>query len=365
MANPGYDRELDAALATPKPPGIPLYKLAGVVYLAGVMSPVPEQPQRLPPSSPAVPATSGDGKLLIVGHRCGRLGNRIVLFANLVAYAAEHGHRLVNVTFHSYATCFETTRRDVWCQYPLPKRQSWLDLVPGVASAIRKTRIFYHVIRGVSVLNEKLPVFGKRVVTLRERPGQHLILLESAEVQDQIADARVVFVYGWTFRAPGAVQRRAEEVRKYFRPVEAYERASSEAVARLRQDAEVVIGVHIRQGDYRQWRKGSCFFAMPQYAAWMRELAAQFPGQRVAFLVCSDEARRPEEFPELTVGFGPGSPMGDLYALAKCDYLLGTLSSFSQWASFYGNKPLYQVRDGNERPELGKFRVSYLEEIPR
>jgi hypothetical protein len=57
--------------------------------------------------------------------------------------------------------------------------------------------------------------------------------------------------------------------------------------------------------------------------------------------------------------------MGDLYALAKCDYLLGTLSSFSQWASFYGNKPLYQVRDGHEHPERGQFRVLYLEVIPR
>jgi hypothetical protein len=312
-----------------------------------------------------MPARPGDGKLLIVGRRCGRLANRVVLFANLVAYAAEHGHRLINVTFHSYAACFETTRRDVWCQYPIPKRRSWLDAVPGLAGAIRKTRVFYHVIRGLSVLNEKLPLFGKRVVTLRERPGQHLILLESPELEAQIADARVVFVYGWTFRAPGAVQRRADEVRKYFRPTEAYERASSEAVAPLRRNAEVVVGVHIRQGDYRNWRKGSCFFSMAQYAVWMRELAAQFPGQRVSFLVCSDEARSQEEFPGLVVGFGPGSPMGDLYALAKCDYLLGTLSSFSQWASFYGNKPLYQVRDANERLELGKFRVSYLEEIPR
>jgi hypothetical protein len=104
---------------------------------------------------------------------------------------------------------------------------------------------------------------------------------------------------------------------------------------------------------------------MPQYTAWMRELADQIPGQRVSFLVCSDEPRRQEEFPGLSVGFGPGFPMGDLYALAKCDYILGPLSSFSQWASFYGNKPLYQFRESNDHPERGKFRVSYLDDIPR
>jgi hypothetical protein len=329
------------------------------------MSPEPEHPQLRPSSAPAVVSEAGGGKLLIAGLRCGRMGNRLTLFANLVAYAAEHGHRLVNVTFHSYAALFETTRRDIYCRYPVPERRSWLDLIPGVAGAIRKTRIFYHVIRYVSLLNEKLPAFGKRVVTLREGKGQIIILLEGPEVQAQIKEASVVFVYGWIFRAPEAMRRQAEKVRAYFRPIEEYERASSEAVARLRRTAEVVIGVHVRQEDYRRWRKGTCFFTMPQYAAWMSELAGQFPGQRVAFLVCSDEPRRADEFPGLTVGFGPGSAMGDLYALAKCDYILGPLSSYSQWASFYGNKPLHQLSGGNDRLDRGKFRVSYLDEIPR
>jgi hypothetical protein len=65
-------------------------------------------------------------------------------------------------------------------------------------------------------------------------------------VQAQIAEAKVVFVYGWIFRAPGAVQKHAEELRAYFRPVEEYERASGLAIERLRRKAEVVIGVHIR-----------------------------------------------------------------------------------------------------------------------
>ena len=323
------------------------------------------QAQQHLPASSALRATRGDGKLLIVGLRCGRLGNRIVLFANLIAYAAEHGYRLVNVTFHSYAAFFETTRRDVYCRYPIATQRSLLDLIPGVAGAIRRTRIFYHVVRGVSVLNDKCPLFGKRVVTLRERPGQLIILLETPEVWAQIEAARVVFVYGWIFRAPELVQKHAEAIRAYFRPVESYERLSAHAVAPLRQNAEVVIGVHIRQGDYRHWKKGACFFTMPQYAAWMRGLAEQLLGRRVSFLLCSDEPRRQEEFPGLAVGFGPGCPMGDLYALARCDYILGTLSSFSQWASFYGNKPLYQVRDGADHPEIGKFRVSYLDDIPR
>jgi hypothetical protein len=322
---------------------------------------------------PAVPPKAGDDKLLIVGLRCGRLGNRIVLFANLIAYAAEHGYRLVNVTFHSYASFFETTRRDVFCRYPAAKRASWLDVVPGVGGAIRKTRIFYHAVRGLSVLNEKLPVFGKKVVTLHdgesavtlhERGGGLIILLETPEVRSQIEDARVVFVYGFLFRAPELVQKHAEKIRAYFQPIEKYRQASRQAVDRLRQHADVVVGVHIRRGDYSGWARGKYFFPVSRYATWMHELAEQFPGRKVSFLVCSNEPRTAQEFAGLSVGFAPGAPVEDLYALAGCDYVMGPVSSFTQWASFYAGKPLIHLRDSKDRIEREKFRVCYFEEVP-
>jgi hypothetical protein len=56
--------------------------------------------------------------------------------------------------------------------------------------------------------------------------------------------------------------------------------------------------------------------------------------------------------------------VGDLFALAECDYVLGPLSTFSQWASFHGNKPLLQLRDKNTRVERERFRVADLQEIP-
>jgi hypothetical protein len=93
----------------------------------------------------------------------------------------------------------------------------------------------------------------------------------------------------------------------------------------------------------------------------MHELAEQFPGHKVAFLVCSDEPRHEQEFPGLAVGFGPDSPVGDLYALAQCDCIFGPISTFSQWASFYGNKPLFLLNDANARLERAKFRISCLD----
>jgi hypothetical protein len=319
------------------------------------------------------PATPGEGALpaprftspkhFIIALRCGRLGNRLVLFANFMALAEELGHRVTNVTFHSYAEFFETTSRDIYCRYPATGTKSRFDTIPLLARGIRQTRIFPHAVRAASWLHERTTLFGKSVVVLREQEGRKVTLLTAAEVEAQIRSARTVFVYGWSFRAPEYVRRHAEKIRAYFRPLGTVVRAGHETVARLRQNADLVVGVHVRHGDFRTWHGGRHFFDPARYAAWMRELAEQFPGRKTAFLVCSDERRHPGEFPGLAVGFGPGSLVGDLYALAECEYVMGPPSTFSQWASFYGNKPLLFLSN-NLRIEREKFQVSYLEEIP-
>jgi len=300
-------------------------------------------------------------KLFTIGLRCGRLANRLILFANFVGLAEEQGHRLINFTFHSYSEFFEGTRGNIYCRYPRPKRRSWLELVPGVAAFLRKTRIPYHLTRATSALNERYPVFGAAAVTLHELPGQHVTLLDGPEYQEKIRLARIVFVYGWWLRTPSLVKKHADKIRAYFRPVEKIESASRDAIEPLRRDADVVVGVHIRQGDYRGWFDGKYFFPVARYAAWMHELASQFPGRKVAFFVCSDEPRSLGEFPGLTVGLGAGPAVSDIYALARCDYIIGTKSTFTQWSSFYGGKPLLQVCGTAEAIKLENFRVSYLD----
>ena len=300
-------------------------------------------------------------KLFSIGRRCGRLANRLIIFANFIALAEEQGDRVINYTFHSYSDLFEATRANVHCAYPVPQRKSWLDRIPGVGAAIRKTRIFYHFTRYASVLIERFPIFGRKIVTLCETEGQFITYLDSPEVQEKIRPARMVFVYDWRFRAPNLVQKHGDKIRAYFRPLAEFETASRDVVEPLRRNADIVIGVHVRHGDYRGWKGGKYFYPVECYAAWMRELVTQFPGRKVSFLVCSDERRNAEEFPGLTVGFGTKSPVSDLFALSRCDYIIGTKSTFPQWASFYGGKPLVQILDRNASVKMENFRVCYLD----
>ena len=116
------------------------------------MYPKPQRPQPQPSSLPELRSQLESHKLFIIALRCGRLANRLSLFANFIALAEHQGHRVINFTFHSYAKLFETTRRDIYCQYPVPSRRSWLEAVPGAAYLLRTTRILYHAVRAFGVL---------------------------------------------------------------------------------------------------------------------------------------------------------------------------------------------------------------------
>jgi hypothetical protein len=301
--------------------------------------------------------------ILVIGARCGRLANRLILFANFAAFAEEHDWRLINFTFHSYAHLFDSTSRDVYCQYPPPSRTSWVDRLPGLAALIRQSRVFYHITRMTGVLNERWSLFGKRVLTFREAHGSR-VSLEDPQFVARFEKSSLVFLFGWTFRAPNLIQKHAARLRDYFRIRSEHELVTRQAVERLRQQADLIVGVHLRHGDYRRWRGGKYYFPISQYHEWMRQMAKQFSGRRLAFLVCSDEPRQEREFPGVKVAFAPGVPVQDLYTLARCDYIFGPVSSFSQWASFYGNVPLWQVRNAEEQIEAARFRVSDLGEIP-
>ena len=46
-----------------------------------------------------------------------------------------------------------------------------------------------------------------------------------------------------------------------------------------------------------------------------------------------------------------------MYSLAECDYIVGPPSTFSTWASFYGNVPIYRITDPSAEFSIADFKV--------
>ena len=89
---------------------------------------------------------------------------------------------------------------------------------------------------------------------------------------------------------------------------------------------------------------GKYYFSHEEYAIQMSYIQSLFQNRRVCFLISTNENYEKQIFNSLTLCDWKGkTAIHDLYALSLCDYIAGPLSTFSRWASYYGQVPLYFI----------------------
>ena len=184
----------------------------------------------------------------------------------------------------------------------------------------------------------------------------------------------LAFVSTWKIRNYELCAKHAGAIRRLFIPIPELKKKADNKLKMLRSGVDLILGVHIRHGDYRKHESGALFFSPKDYRRWMEEFAAYFPGHKVGFAICSDAKQRAGDFFGLEFVFGPGNDdadeygnkrqdpvksviVEDNYMLSQCDYILGTVSTFCSWAAFWGNKPLLQVRSKSEHAIPERFVV--------
>ena len=87
----------------------------------------------------------------------------------------------------------------------------------------------------------------------------------------------------------------------------------------------------------------------------MNSVVKLFYRKNFKFFIGSNIPQNPSLFYNFNCGFGSGYLTKDMYALAECDYVVGPPSSYTMWASFYGDKPLYMIRNVNKTLNLKDF----------
>ena len=150
------------------------------------------------------------------------------------------------------------------------------------------------------------------------------------------------FVEGWKRRDSHEwFPQVKEEITELFRPDKEITEEVEEAFGKRRENGFLIIGVHIRRGDYKEWEGGKYYLDNADYAERMREVGRLFPDHRICFFISSNEPVRKSDFEGLDLmETGFTTPVHDLYGLSLCDRIIGPLSTFSRWASFYGRVPL-------------------------
>ena len=126
------------------------------------------------------------------------------------------------------------------------------------------------------------------------------------------------------------------------------------------QRCDIIIGIHIRRGDYRLWQCGHYFFEMKEYHDICARIKDLYPEKRVKFFISTNDSIEPKDWEGLDYFvIENSSAIKDLYCLSKCDYIVGPPSSFSRWAAFIGSKKLCFIHDKNQQQFQFKRVASY------
>ena len=288
--------------------------------------------------------------MIVIADKPGQLGNMLFLFSHFIGRAIESSLTISNLAFDEYADSFPTTKADLFCRYP--PRKSFC--------------------RGREFLRRLLFRAGNLAVRVLSLLGGNLGFVRSITLRDwvtpfaidsqeflELVKGRMILVRGWNFRDVPSLRKHAQAIKKFFQPHQTNQRNIDELIARARRNSDVLVGVHIRQGIIQFANTRKYFYTGPRYAEMMDELKAMFPERRVSFLICSDWPQDPGLFSRFDVTFGTGDLIEDMYAFAYCDYLIGPPSTFTMWASFYGDVPLNVIRSPGQRQSLDDFSLSF------
>lgn len=144
-------------------------------------------------------------------------------------------------------------------------------------------------------------------------------------------------------------QKHINKIKHIFQPNIETKNFIDKQFSELKQHYDLIIGIHIRYGDYRTYKNGLYFFELEEYKYFLRNISKIFINKKIAFFIASNEDIIKDCFSEFKhFSSIECSPLNDLIGLSKCDYICGPPSTFSAWASFYGHVPLYFIENINQ-----------------
>lgn len=155
--------------------------------------------------------------------------------------------------------------------------------------------------------------------------------------------SRCRYVKGWGFRAYEEVVASRSYYRNIFTPTYADDLRLK--IDELKRSGSVM-SVHIRRGDYRRWQSGRYFYTDPQYVEIVRR-ALKTCENIGTILLFSNEDIEIEAFRSLgaNVIVLKSAWHEEQWMMSLSDYIIGPPSTFSGWASYVGNVPLWHVAD--------------------
>jgi hypothetical protein len=291
--------------------------------------------------------------MVIITDKVGQLGNRLFEFSYVIANAIENDYRVINHNFDDYEEYFEATANSKFDGYKISTRFK-----------IGNTSLNKLFLKIQSVLNNRdlLESNWHKVEHISNEAGEGgggISLNMNTNEFVSNAKNKIVFLSGAWYDDNDNFAKHAKLIRKYFTPKAFYQTKVLEKINSIRKENYILAGIHIRKGDYANFLDGEYYFENDVYVTKMQEIEEIFAkqGRKVQFLICSNEKTEVNDFSKFDATISTDHFIVDLYSLAQCDYIIGPPSTFSRWASFYGQVPLLAIDKEKSIYSLNDFEI--------
>ena len=288
-------------------------------------------------------------KNLFLVSKDGQLANRLWQASYFLSNAIENKYTVNHLFFGDYYLLFsESIKKN--SMFPI----RFIFSKYGLGHSLLET-----LLRRTMKLLSKWKIrnigFAKIIYSFNE---SEWIDLAKSDISDLVKSNNVL-IFGWNYLDSINIYKHKKEVVDYWTPNAAYTKQVDYFNNLYREHAELLVGVHIRRGDYQSFNGGKYFYDNSIY----QKIMFQFSGlslakdKKIVFCICSDDKSVALVTPFIC--FEENRPfIVDLYLLAMCDFIIGPPSTFSAWASFYGDKPLAYITDKNMILKEDDFFVS-------
>lgn len=185
---------------------------------------------------------------------------------------------------------------------------------------------------------------AQSLVTFNHLPGKEYDKIDLTEEINTLRQKSVTVISGYIQQPTKLISKYMSEIRNQMQPGPKYSKRVDRFINTLRQNYDCLVGVHIRQGDYKYFKGGKYYLSSREYLQIINQFENIFPNKSIAFVIASTDYQNSELFNKSNYYTELGGNqikhyMEDFIKLINCDIILGPPSTFSQWAAFLGEIP--------------------------
>lgn len=273
--------------------------------------------------------------MVIVCDKVGQLGNRLYLMSYLLVNASKNNYKVYNFNFNDYLDLFE--QKSIFNNKNIKFGSKFFNnyfkkvlckIVDSMVNFLIKINFSTSFLHDVIIINQD-----------RYDLNNEYFLKKATK--------KIVFLKGSWYVDDLNFVEYSSVIKNTFVPKNEFYIKANAIINPLKVNGKcLVCGIHFRKGDYKYFKNGAYYLTDEIYKLKMiqaQNFLCENYNLKIKFIIFSNETINLNNFKELDVCNFSNHFMVDLTAMTLCDYLIAPISTFSMWASFYGNVPLWQT----------------------